>query len=178
MRESILGVLLLGPQYGLQLRNELIKRTGGVLRINSGQVYQTLERLLRDGMVHISSRTADDLPLYELTKQGSIVATKWTTTPATASSRRLWEAMVIQVLVVRTLPEQDIDRLLDAYIMFWREHINEDTAAEVDSTVLLSQAASNIQARAAMEWLGNVRKSEMTKVGLSKVRPMRGRPKL
>ncbi|HUH53626.1 MAG TPA: helix-turn-helix transcriptional regulator [Microbacteriaceae bacterium] len=178
MREAILGTLLLGPQYGLQLRSEIIKRTGGVLRINSGQIYQTLERLLRDGLVHISDTTPDGLPLYELTKQGTDVALKWATTPATATRKHPWEAMVIQVLIVRSLPQQDEARLLEAYIMFWQENIVQDGTAEVDPTILLSQTASNAQARAAMEWLAEVRKFDESKIGLSTIRPMRGRPKL
>ncbi|WIM92451.1 PadR family transcriptional regulator [Actinoplanes oblitus] len=45
------GPLSEGPKYGLQLREEFEARTGEVWPLNVGQVYQTLQRLERDGLV-------------------------------------------------------------------------------------------------------------------------------
>src|SRR5258707_13566473 len=51
VRHSLLARLSEGPKYGLQLREEFEARTGEVWPLNVGQVYTTLQRLERDGLV-------------------------------------------------------------------------------------------------------------------------------
>ena len=55
VRHALLALLSEGPKYGLQLRQEFEARTGEVWPLNVGQVYTTLQRLERDGLV-----TSDD----------------------------------------------------------------------------------------------------------------------
>ena len=47
----MLALLSEGPKYGLRLQNEFEARTGKVWPLNVGQVYTTLQRLERDGLV-------------------------------------------------------------------------------------------------------------------------------
>ena len=51
VRHALLALLSEGPKYGLQLRQEFEARTGQVWPLNVGQVYTTLQRLERDGLV-------------------------------------------------------------------------------------------------------------------------------
>ena len=51
VRHAFLALLSEGPKYGLQLRQEFEARTGEVWPLNVGQVYTTLQRLERDGLV-------------------------------------------------------------------------------------------------------------------------------
>ena len=51
VRHGLLALLSEGPKYGLQLREEFEARTGEVWPVNVGQVYTTLQRLERDGLV-------------------------------------------------------------------------------------------------------------------------------
>ena len=51
VRHALLALLSEGPKYGLQLRQEFEDRTGEVWPLNVGQVYTTLQRLERDGLV-------------------------------------------------------------------------------------------------------------------------------
>ena len=51
VRHALLALLSAGPKYGLQLRNDFEARTGEVWPLNVGQVYTTLQRLERDGLV-------------------------------------------------------------------------------------------------------------------------------
>ena len=51
IRHALLALLSEGPKYGLQLREEFEARTGEVWPLNVGQVYTTLQRLERDGLV-------------------------------------------------------------------------------------------------------------------------------
>jgi hypothetical protein len=48
---ALLALLTEGPKYGLRLQNEFEARTGEVWPLNVGQVYTTLQRLERDGLV-------------------------------------------------------------------------------------------------------------------------------
>ena len=75
VRHALLALLSEGPKYGLQLRQEFESRTGEVWPLNVGQVYTTLQRLERDGLVesddsdeegpqkgfHITEEGADEL---------------------------------------------------------------------------------------------------------------------
>jgi DNA-binding PadR family transcriptional regulator len=51
VRHAMLALLSEGPKYGLRLREEFEDRTGEVWPLNVGQVYTTLQRLERDGLV-------------------------------------------------------------------------------------------------------------------------------
>ena len=76
---SILALLDEGPAYGLQLRNEFESRTGEIWPLNVGQVYTTLARLERDGLVR--QRSDDDEKLYEITAAGRQRLGEWFAEP-------------------------------------------------------------------------------------------------
>ena len=59
VRHAVLALLTEGPKYGLKLRQEFEERTGEVWPLNVGQVYTTLQRLERDGLVESDDSTAD-----------------------------------------------------------------------------------------------------------------------
>ena len=61
VRHALLALLSEGPKYGLQLGQEFEARTGEVWPLNIGQVYTTLQRLERDGLVE-SDDAAEDGP--------------------------------------------------------------------------------------------------------------------
>jgi DNA-binding PadR family transcriptional regulator len=51
VRHALLALLSEEPKYGLRLRQEFEARTGEMWPLNVGQVYTTLQRLERDGLV-------------------------------------------------------------------------------------------------------------------------------
>lgn len=53
VREGLLALLREGPRHGYQLKTEFEAATGGVWPLNVGQVYTTLDRLERDGLVQV-----------------------------------------------------------------------------------------------------------------------------
>ena len=71
VRHALLALLSEGPKYGLQLREEFEARTGEVWPLNVGQVYTTLQRLERDGLVE--SEGSDDGPqkVFQITESGT-----------------------------------------------------------------------------------------------------------
>jgi DNA-binding PadR family transcriptional regulator len=68
VREGLLALLDEGPRYGYQLKTEFEGATGGVWPLNVGQVYTTLDRLERDGLVVTAEH--DGQKSYEITAAG------------------------------------------------------------------------------------------------------------
>ncbi len=83
VRHALLGLLSQGPKYGLQLRQEFEAETGEVWALNVGQVYTTLQRLERDGLVESDDRD-DDGPQrrYRITEDGGLELEGWLRTPS------------------------------------------------------------------------------------------------
>ena len=104
---SLLAILEDGPTYGLRLRNEFEARTGGVWPLNVGQVYTTLGRLHRDGLVDV--RSGDDSEgqkLYSITADGRRQLADWFDTPAVAGTPSREELVLKLVMVARRDPVQ------------------------------------------------------------------------
>ena len=87
VRHAVLALLAEGPKYGLKLRQEFEERTGEVWPLNVGQVYTTLQRLERDGLVE-SDGEADDGPQksFRITASGADELATWLRTPPDLSS--------------------------------------------------------------------------------------------
>lgn len=75
VREGLLAVLAGGSRHGYQIKTDFESMTGGVWRLNVGQVYTTLDRLERDGMVDVDD--SSDSKIYSLTPSGADELTRW-----------------------------------------------------------------------------------------------------
>jgi len=84
VREGLLALLRERPSNGHQLKTEFEAATGGVWPLNVGQVYTTLDRLERDGLVtQSSSANGGAQKRYELTAAGrEELAAWWSLVPA------------------------------------------------------------------------------------------------
>jgi DNA-binding PadR family transcriptional regulator len=99
----------------LQLRQEFEAGTGEVWPLNVGQVYMTLQRLERDGLV-ASDHDADEGPqkTYRLTPTGSEELMAWLGPPPdTGVPPR--DELVIKVLVALRVPGVDVVELVQAH---------------------------------------------------------------
>src|SRR4051812_22167366 len=121
IRHALLALLSEGPKYGLQLREEFEARTGEVWPLNVGQVYTTLQRLERDGLIE-SDDDADPGPQksYQLTTDGRAELAAWLRTPPDLSSPPRDE-LVIKVLVATRVPGVDVHDVVQTH----RRHIVE-----------------------------------------------------
>ncbi|MFI6323129.1 PadR family transcriptional regulator [Nonomuraea sp. NPDC050556] len=119
IRHALLALLSEGPKYGLQLRQEFETRTGEVWPLNVGQVYTTLQRLDRDGLVASDEAAGEGLQnIYRLTPAGLEELTAWLRTPSGASAPPRDE-LVIKVLVAVRVPGVDVGELLQIH----RRHV-------------------------------------------------------
>ena len=80
VREGLLALLHDGPRHGYQLKTDFEAATGGVWPLNVGQVYTTLERLERDGLVGVAD--SDGQKVYSITVDGvHALGLWWQATP-------------------------------------------------------------------------------------------------
>src|SRR5438477_793400 len=108
VRHALLALLSEGPKYGLQLRQEFEADTGEVWPLNVGQVYTTLQRLERDGLVE-SDDAAEAGPQkgFRITVDGEQELAEWLRTPPDLSAPPRDE-LVIKVLVAMRVPGTDV----------------------------------------------------------------------
>jgi DNA-binding PadR family transcriptional regulator len=134
VRHALLALLSEGPKYGLQLRQEFEADTGEVWPLNVGQVYTTLQRLERDGLVE-SDEADDDGPQkrFLITPTGRDELDDWLRTPPDLSSPPRDE-LVIKVLValrVSGVDVRDVIQVHRRYLMQLMQqwtHLKEDLA--------------------------------------------------
>src|SRR5580693_6210099 len=115
VRHALLALLSEGPKYGLQLRQEFEARTGDVWPLNIGQVYTTLQRLERDGLVE-SDQGESDGPQrdYRITAEGEAELARWLRTPPDLTSPPRDE-LVVKVLVAVRVPGTDVAAVIQAH---------------------------------------------------------------
>jgi len=121
IRHALLALLSEGPTYGLRLRQEFESRTGEVWPLNGGQVYTTLQRLERDGLVASEDPEREGpQKVFSLTAAGSDELLAWLRSPPEALPPPRDE-LVIKVLVAVQVPGVDVHELLQVH----RRHLVE-----------------------------------------------------
>jgi DNA-binding PadR family transcriptional regulator len=118
IRNGLLALLLEGRAYGNQLRTDFEERTGGSWPLNIGQVYQTLDRLVRDGLVVVEDVRSADVPvqarsLYRITDAGQAEVLQWFAEPVSRGSAPRDE-LTIKLAVAMCCPRADVGRIIDA----------------------------------------------------------------
>jgi DNA-binding PadR family transcriptional regulator len=80
VKQGLLALLAAQPQHGYQLKIAFEHGTGGVWPLNVGQVYTTLDRLVRDGLVDADDEIDDEgRRAYRLTQNGREQLHAWFT---------------------------------------------------------------------------------------------------
>ena len=158
VRHALLALLSEGPRYGLQLREEFEARTGEVWPLNVGQVYTTLQRLERDGLVQ-SDGSGGEGPQkgFRITEAGAAELASWLRTPPDLSSPPRDE-LVMKVLVATQVPGVDVRDVIQAHrrylvqLMQQWTRIKEDEA-ESDLNLALVVDAELFRLDAVIRWL-------------------------
>jgi DNA-binding PadR family transcriptional regulator len=157
VRHALLALLSDGPKYGLRLRQEFEARTGDVWPLNVGQVYTTLQRLDRDGLV--TSDDDEDGPqrTYAITPDGIRELTAWLQTPPTAAQPPRDE-LLIKVLVAVEVPGVDVHEVVQVHRRHLIELMQRYTAVKADADeddvpLALVVDAELFRIEAAVRWL-------------------------
>jgi DNA-binding PadR family transcriptional regulator len=154
---ALLALLSEAPKYGLQLQSEFESRTGEVWPLNVGQVYTTLQRLERDGLVATDGEGERSQKRYRITGQGAQELGDWLRTPPDLVPPPRDE-LVIKVLVALEVPGIDVGAILQAHrrhaieVMQRYTRIKAD-AAEGDVPLALVADAELFRLEAIVRWL-------------------------
>ena len=158
VRHALLALLSEGPKYGLQLREEFEDRTGEVWPLNVGQVYTTLQRLERDGLVE-SDDTAPDGPqkIFRITADGERELAGWLRTPPDLASPPRDE-LVMKVLVAMRVPAVNVHDVIQVHRRYLVELMQQwtrikEAEAESDFSLALVVDAELFRLDAVVRWL-------------------------
>jgi DNA-binding PadR family transcriptional regulator len=138
VRHAMLALLSEGPMYGLQLKEEFEAGTGEVWPLNVGQVYTTLQRLERDGLVESDGEGDGDgdsghaQKAYRLTPGGVAELDAWLRTPPDLSSPPRDE-LVMKVLVALRVPGARIPEIIQAHRRYLVQLMQQWTRIKEDS---------------------------------------------
>jgi DNA-binding PadR family transcriptional regulator len=144
--------------HGYQLRAAFEESTGGTWPLNVGQVYTTLSRLERDGLVRpLPANDAGQRP-YEITAAGRKDLEAWFATPISRTDRPRDE-LAIKLALALTTPGVDVRAVLQtqrsATMRILQEYTRLKGRADqaVDLSWLLVLDAMVFQAEAEVRWL-------------------------
>ncbi|WP_205472629.1 PadR family transcriptional regulator [Nocardioides sp. SYSU D00038] len=111
VRFALLALLEQGPKYGYQLRSEFEQRTGSTWPLNVGQVYTTLTRLERDGLVEGAGSDEQGHVVYRVTDAGRDEVATWFTTPV-ARTQPPRDELAIKLALAVTVPGVDVGTVI------------------------------------------------------------------
>ena len=156
VRHALLALLSVGPKYGLQLRQEFEARTGEVWPLNVGQVYTTLQRLERDGLVEADVEGERSQKRYRITASGAEELAGWLRTPPELVPPPRDE-LVIKLLVAWQSPGIDIRDMLQAHrrhaIEVMQRYTRIKAEAAQDVPLALVADAELFRLEAIVRWL-------------------------
>ena len=158
VRHALLALLSEGPKYGLQLREEFEARTGEVWPLNVGQVYTTLQRLERDGLVE-SDGDGQEGPQkgFRITAAGAEELAQWLRTPSDMSSPPRDE-LVMKILVALRVPGTDAREVIQVHRRYLVELMQQwtrikENEAESNMNLALVVDAELFRLDAVVRWL-------------------------
>ena len=160
IRHGLLALLSAGPRYGYQLRAEFEAATGASWPLNIGQVYTTLNRAERDGLVEIAETDPQNRVLYRITAAGRDALAAWFGGPVALTDRPRDE-LAIKLALALVAPGVDVARVVQVQRTATMRHLQEltrlKTAPEASGGAELGWALVResmiFHAEAEMRWL-------------------------
>lgn len=156
VRDGILALLQRGPRHGYQLKSEFETATAKVWPLNVGQVYTTLDRLQRDGLIDAAERDGGQKE-YALTAGGrEALGAWWTDSPNHEPPPR--DELMLKVLVAIDVdPAHAIDVITaqrTALFERLQQHRRAERSARATSlAAALAADALIARAEADLRWL-------------------------
>ena len=153
VREGLLALLEERPSHGYQLKTGFEAATGGVWPLNVGQVYQTLERLERDGLVASDER--DGQRSYALTDGGvAVLGAWWEADPGDEPPRR--DELMLKVLLAASHSREHALEVIaaqrDAVMAQLQRRRRSRKAPESPAEAMVTDALV-VRAEADLRWL-------------------------
>jgi len=161
MRYAFLALLAKQPAHGYEIKQALDSAFGpGWPPLNFGQIYTTLLRLERDGLVHSQDVPQEGRPgkrVYELTPQGRQALQEWVDTSTTGT--HIKDDFFMKVVLARLSgiaePATLIERQRMEYLQAIKDMDNLITnqSPDDDPVALLLVEGAILHLRADLKWL-------------------------
>jgi DNA-binding PadR family transcriptional regulator len=159
VRFGVLALLSEEPRHGYELKTAFERRTGGEWAINIGQIYTTLQRLERDGLVESIARSDDVSRVdYRITAAGREQLDRWFETPVMPDGAPR-EELTIKVLLAVASSDVDVSRVIQsqrrASVQQLQAYTHRKAHADPinDLTFLLMVDALIYRTEAEIRWL-------------------------
>lgn len=158
MRHLFLALLADGPRHGYELRSTLEQTFGSLLpALNTGQIYTTLQRLERDGLVEGEEVPGDtrNKRTYALTDAGQAELRTWIETPVPGTRLKDEFFMKLVVISLRSADEgrRLIDRQRREYLQSLRDLDDLARTAGGDTVAALLVEGAQLHVEADLRWL-------------------------
>jgi len=158
-RFALLGLLAKQARHGYELKQSFERLLAGTWPVNIGQIYTTLARLERDGLVRsevVPQSQVPDRKVFTLTPAGWDELHRWLSEPADATAR-LKDELFVKVLVHSLVDGGDPGELLWAQRQRLMEAMAELDEALADASTApasgLVLEAAMLHLEADLRWL-------------------------
>ncbi len=157
VRHALLALLAEEPAHGYQLKAAFEARTGGSWTLNIGQVYSTLQRLERDGLV-VADEPDEDRIVHRATDAGRRALATWYATPIVPVPPPRDE-LAIKVLIAIAAPDVDEAAVVQRQRTALLEHLQALTRRKIeldpvrDLAEILHLDALLLRSEAEVRWL-------------------------
>lgn len=157
VKQSLLALLADHPTHGYGLKSSFEKKTAGAWPLNVGQVYTTLTRLERDGLVESEGRGDATRQAWRITPAGRASAAEWYDAPVDDRGTR--DELAIKVLLAIASEGVDVPRILqgqraaamERLQRYTRHKMRMDPDQELPGLLLLD--ALILKAESEIRWL-------------------------
>jgi DNA-binding PadR family transcriptional regulator len=172
LKFGVLGLLAEEPLHGYEVKNRFEAMLGGTWEVNIGQVYTTLQRLERDGLVRPVGARGDRGKLqYELSASGRKALADWLAQPE-SGPQELREDIYVKLLLAARVANGDLGPLLSrqkrAYLQRLRDLNRLEERARRDGRIDLARLVRGalLHTEADIKWIDEL--SETATSGDSK----------
>lgn len=112
LKYGVLGLLTGEPLHGYEVKSRFEAMLGGTWEVNIGQIYTTLQRLERDGLVQPAGARGDrGKQLYRLSPAGHRALLEWLSEPD-SGPQQLHEDIYVKLLLATRIANGDLPELL------------------------------------------------------------------
>ncbi|GIJ50253.1 PadR family transcriptional regulator [Virgisporangium aliadipatigenens] len=152
---AILGLLENGPRHGYDLKRSYDERFGHGRALHYGQVYSTLARLLKNGLVEVESEPGEgpDRKRYAITTAGVTDMEGWLGTPE--KPEPYLQSTLYTKVVLALLTGRDAADVLDGqrteHLRLMRELTRRKTDGDLADQLICDHALFHLEAD--LRWL-------------------------
>jgi DNA-binding PadR family transcriptional regulator len=158
VKNGLLALLAEEPRHCYALKSDFEQRTGQAWAVNIGQVYSTLERLERDGLIEPVGEDGEAGRTFRLTVDGRDSLERWFSEPVMVDPPRRDE-LAIKLLLAVGAPQVDaaalIQRQRSALIVVLQRYTRQketlDEDVELPAVLLHDALILNVEAQ--LRWL-------------------------